>query len=49
LAISENKAIKELEKEQKTRQAHIIRDGFVAALLDIATYYRHVMMEQATR
>ena len=41
------KAIKELEKEQKTRSTRMVRDGLDAALLDIATFYRDVMMMQA--
>ncbi len=41
------KAIKELEKEQKTRSTRLVRDGLDAALLDIATFYRDVMMVQA--
>ena len=41
------KAIKELEKEQKTRSTRMVRDGLDAALLDIATFYRDVMMVQA--
>ena len=41
------KAIKELEKEQTTRSTRMVRDGLDAALLDIATFYRDVMMVQA--
>jgi len=41
------KAIKELEKEQKTRSTRMVRDGLDAALLDITTFYRDVMMVQA--
>ena len=41
------KAIKELEKEQKSRSTRMVRDGLDAALLDIATFYRDVMMVQA--
>ena len=41
------KAIKDLEKEQKTRSTRMVRDGLDAALLDIATFYRDVMMVQA--
>jgi DNA polymerase-3 subunit delta' len=47
MAIGGSKAIKDLEKEQKTRQTRMIRDGLDAALLDIATFYRDVMMVQA--
>ena len=42
------KAIKDLEKEQKTRSTRMVRDGLDAALLDIATFYRDVMMVQAS-
>ena len=47
MATGGSKAIKELEKEQKTRQTRMIRDGLDSALLDIATFYRDVMMVQA--
>ena len=47
MATGGSKAIKELEKEQKTRQTRMIRDGLDAALLDIATFYRDVMVIQA--
>jgi DNA polymerase-3 subunit delta' len=47
MATGGSKAIKELEKEQKARQTRMIRDGLDAALLDIATFYRDVMMVQA--
>ena len=47
MATGGSKAIKELEKEQKTRQTRMIRDGLDAALVDIATLYRDVMMVQA--
>ena len=47
MATGGTKAIKELEKEQKARQTRMIRDGLDAALLDIATFYRDVMMVQA--
>ena len=47
MATGGSKAIKELEKEQKTRQTRMIRDGLDGALLDIATFYRDVMMVQA--
>jgi DNA polymerase-3 subunit delta' len=47
MASGGSKAIKDLEKEQKTRQTRMIRDGLDAALLDIATFYRDVMMVQA--
>jgi DNA polymerase-3 subunit delta' len=41
------KAIKELEKEQKSRATRAVRDGLDAALLDIATFYRDVMLVQS--
>jgi DNA polymerase III subunit delta' len=47
MATGGSKAIKELEKEQKTRQTRMIRDGLDAVLLDIANFYRDVMMVQA--
>ena len=47
MATGGSKAIKDLEKEQKTRQTRMIRDGLDAALLDIATFYRDVMMVQS--
>jgi DNA polymerase-3 subunit delta' len=47
MASGGTKAIKELEKEQKTRSTRMVRDGLDAALLDIATFYRDVMMLQA--
>jgi len=47
MATGGSKAIKDLEKGQKTRQTRMIRDGLDAALLDIATFYRDVMMVQA--
>jgi DNA polymerase-3 subunit delta' len=42
MASGGSKAIKELEKEQKTRSTRMVRDG-----LDAATFYRDVMMVQA--
>ena len=47
MATGGSKAIKELEKEQKTRSTRMVRDSLDAALLDIATFYRDVMMVQA--
>jgi DNA polymerase-3 subunit delta' len=41
------KAVKELEKEQKSRATRMIRDSIDGALLDIATFFRDVMMVQA--
>jgi DNA polymerase-3 subunit delta' len=41
------KAVKELEKEQKSRSTRMVRDYIDGALLDIATFYRDVMMVQS--
>jgi DNA polymerase-3 subunit delta' len=41
------KALKELEKEQKSRATRITRDTLDGALLDLATFYRDVIMVQA--
>lgn len=41
------KALKELEKEQKSRATRLVRDRLDGALLDLATFYRDVMMAQA--
>ena len=41
------KAVKELEKEQKSRATRMVRDSIDGALLDIATFFRDVMMVQA--
>ena len=41
------KAVKELEKEQKSRSTRMVRDSIDGALLDIATFYRDVMLEQS--
>lgn len=41
------KALKELEKEQKSRATRMVRDCLDGALLDLATLYRDVMMAQA--
>ena len=40
------KAVKELEREQKSRQTRMVRDYLDRALLDIATLYRDVLMLQ---
>jgi DNA polymerase III subunit delta' len=40
------KAIKELEKEQKSRSSRMIRDTIDGTLLNIATFYRDVMVVQ---
>ncbi|CAN1644178.1 DNA polymerase III subunit delta' [Candidatus Nanopelagicaceae bacterium] len=41
------KAVKELEKEQKSRSTRMVRDSIDGALLDITTFYRDVMMLQS--
>jgi DNA polymerase-3 subunit delta' len=41
------KAVKELEKEQKSRSTRMVRDSIDGALLDLTTFYRDVMMVQA--
>ena len=47
LAAGGSKAVKELEKEQKTRSTRLVRDYLDRALLDLATLYRDVMLVQA--
>jgi DNA polymerase-3 subunit delta' len=47
MATGGSKAVKELEKEQKSRSTRMVRDSIDGALLDIATFYRDVMMVQA--
>ena len=47
MATSGAKAVKELEKEQKSRSTRMVRDSIDGALLDIATFYRDVMMVQS--
>ncbi len=41
------KAVKELEKEQKSRATRMVRDSIDEALLHLAYFYRDVMMAQA--
>jgi DNA polymerase-3 subunit delta' len=41
------KALKELEKEQKSRATRMVRDCLDGALLDLATLYRDVLMVQS--
>lgn len=41
------KALKELEKEQKSRATRMVRDSLDGALLDLATLYRDVLMVQS--
>jgi DNA polymerase-3 subunit delta' len=47
MATGGSKALKELEKEQKTRTTRMVRDSLDAALLDIATLYRDIMLVQS--
>jgi DNA polymerase-3 subunit delta' len=47
MATGGSKAVKELEKDQKSRSTRMVRDSIDGALLDIATYYRDVMMVQS--
>jgi DNA polymerase-3 subunit delta' len=42
-----SKAIKELEKEQKSRTTRMLRDYLDSALLDIATLYRDILLIQS--
>ena len=42
-----SKAVKELEKEQKSRATRMVRDFLDRALLDIATLYRDVLLVQS--
>jgi DNA polymerase III subunit delta' len=46
MATGGSKAVKELEKEQKSRATRMVRDSIDGALLDLATFYRDVMMAQ---
>ena len=41
------KAIKELEREQKSRQTRMVRDYLDRALLDIATFFRDTLLLQS--
>jgi DNA polymerase III subunit delta' len=47
MATGGTKAVKELEKEQKSRSTRMVRDSIDGAILDIATFYRDVMMVQS--
>ena len=47
ISSSNTKAIKELEKEQKSRATRMVRDYLDRALLDIATLYRDILMVQS--
>jgi len=42
-----SKAVKELEKEQKSRSTRMVRDYLDRALLDLATLYRDIMLVQS--
>lgn len=46
MATGATKAVKELEKEQKSRATRMVRDSIDGALLDLATFYRDVMLVQ---
>ncbi len=47
MATGAAKAVKELEKEQKSRSTRVVRDSIDGALLDLATFYRDVMLVQS--
>jgi DNA polymerase III subunit delta' len=47
MATGAAKAVKELEKEQKSRATRMVRDSIDGALLDLATFYHDVMMVQS--
>ena len=47
LAQGGSKVVKELEKEQKSRSTRMVRDYLDRALLDIATFYRDVLLAQS--
>jgi DNA polymerase III subunit delta' len=47
MATGAAKAVKELEKEQKSRATRMVRDSIDGALLDLATFYRDAMMFQS--
>jgi len=46
MATGGSKALKDLEKEQKSRTTRMVRDSLDGALLDLATLYRDVMLVQ---
>jgi len=48
MATGGSKALKELEKEQKSRATRMVRDSLDGALLDLATLYRDVLMIQSS-
>jgi DNA polymerase III subunit delta' len=47
MATGAAKAVKELEKEQKSRATRMVRDSIDGALLDLATFYRDILMAQS--
>ena len=47
LAAGGSKAVKELEKEQKSRSTRMVRDYLDRALLDLSTLYRDVLLIQS--
>jgi DNA polymerase III subunit delta' len=47
MATGAAKAVKELEREHKSRATRMVRDSIDGALLDLATFYRDVMMVQS--
>ena len=47
LAAGGSKAMKELEKEQKSRSTRMVRDYLDRALLDLSTLYRDVLLVQS--
>ena len=47
MATGAAKAVKELEKEQKSRATRMVRDSIDGALLDLVTFYRDVMVVQS--
>ena len=47
MATGAAKAVKELEKEQKSRATRMVRDSIDGGLLDLATFYRDVMLVQS--
>jgi DNA polymerase-3 subunit delta' len=47
MATGGSKAVKELEKEQKSRATRMVRDSIDGALLDLATFYRDAILVQS--
>lgn len=47
MALGAAKAVKELEEEQKSRATHMVRYSIDGALLDLASFYRDVIIMQA--